>query len=776
MIRKSLLTLALSLVTLISVAQIGAGQWQVHPYFSGLNTVNCIDAGGRVYYLSNGSLFYLDKSSGTSYAMNVLGDLNDAVVKQIYYNTDKGSLFVAYNNCNIDIVDRDGSVHNVSAIKDVILSREKIINDITFSGDRAYVSTSFGYILLEGDEYRVAEVRNYDLKLPSVAEVGNYKIMSLANKFYYCRSSEQMEAARFHKQADCWAGVGKIMPINDSRFFLTTNSALYVVAMTENGDGTLTFDLSQVTAKVPSVLQKSATGFVASFPAEGTYITFDENGETIAENSSDEIYTSQEPGNWWVLGPHGLAHIVDGVKGEYVSPNAIDISTRAYWTTYDPYLNRVLLCRTAENRVIDIWMKGTTEVNSWDGSQWHDITPRGVNDNNDGNYWIVVSPNEPNTYYYCCRKIGGVTKVKNDSIVKRYCRANSPVSERASAIAFDSKGNLWIAQPFPDTSPSSPDAIAITPAKQALDDVSSDDFVINDMGGACKNAGKGFKRMTFDIGADDIKVYSAGNYNDPLVVWRNNDDLTLKEYKSFEAFNDQDNKYYSTYGWVYIKADNEGMMWIGTVSGVISFDPREAFNADFRINRVKVTKDEGTPVNETLLEGTQVNCIDCDNLNRKWIGTNTNGVYLVSADGSEIIKHFEMDNSPLPSNQVYSVCCNRSSNSVVMVTANGVVEYYFDFTPSSNDYSNVYAYPNPVQSTFTGYLTINGLMDNSNVVITDATGKVVASTTSIGGIAVWDTCKTNGAPVPTGVYKVYAAQGTTPSTTGKPVTKIAVIR
>ena len=273
MIRKSLLTLALSLVTLISVAQIGAGQWQVHPYFNGFNTVNCIDAGGRVYYLSNGSLFYLDKASGTSYAMNVLGDLNDAVVKQIYYNTDKGSLFVAYNNCNIDIVDRDGSVHNVSAIKDVILSREIIINDITFSGDRAYVSTSFGYILLEGDQYRVAEVRNYDNNLPSVAEVGNYKIMSLVNKFYYCRSSEQIEAARFHKQADCWAGVGKIMPISDSRFFLTTKSALYVVTMTENGDGTLTFDLSQVTAKVPSVLQKSTTGFVASFPAEGTYIT-----------------------------------------------------------------------------------------------------------------------------------------------------------------------------------------------------------------------------------------------------------------------------------------------------------------------------------------------------------------------------------------------------------------------------------------------------------------------------------------------------------------------
>lgn len=775
MIRKGLFTLALSLVTLISVAQIGAGQWKMHPFFNGGNTVNCVDAGSRVYFLSNGSLFYFDKASQTHHVMDFLGDLNDEVVNQLYYNPEKGSLFIAYNDCNIDIVDNQGIVHNVSAIKDVILPKQKVINDITFSGNKTYISTSFGYILLDGDEYRVSEVRNYDYNVPSVAVVGNYKIMSMANRFYYCEANEQVEEARFHKQVDCSVGVGQILPINDSRFFLTTKSALYIVTISENGDESLSFTLSEIIAKVPSVLQKTSTGFVASFPADNIYCTFDANGDNFTQNSSNEIYTSQEPGNWWVLGPNGLAHIVNGVKGEYVSPNAISISTRAYWSTFDPYQNRVLLCRTAENRVLEEWIKGTTEINSWDGSQWHDVTPRGVDSDNDGNFWIVVSPNEPNTYYYCCRKIGGVTKVQNDSIVARYNNSNSPVSDRAAAIAFDSKGNLWIAQPYPDKSPT-PDALAITPEKQALDSVNISDFVINDMGGACKNAKKGFKRMAFDIGADDIKVYSAGNYNDPLVVWRNNEDLSLKEYKVFESFNDQDNKYYTTYGWVYIKADNEGIMWIGTVSGVVSFDPREAFNSNFRINRVKVSKNEGAMVNEVLLEGTQVNCIGCDNLNRKWIGTNTNGLYLVSADGSEIIKHFEMNNSPLPSNQIYSVCCNRATNSVLVVTANGVLEFYHDLTPSAGDYSNVYAYPNPVQSTFTGYVTINGLMDNSHVVITDAAGQVVASTTSIGGVAVWDACKSNGVPVNTGVYKVYAAQGTNPSTTGKPVTKIAVIK
>ena len=181
-------------------------------------------------------------------------------------------------------------------------------------------------------------------------------------------------------------------------------------------------------------------------------------------------------------------------------------------------------------------------------------------------------------------------------------------------------------------------------------------------------------------------------------------------------------------------------------------------------------------VNEVLLEGIQVNCIDVDGQNRKWIATNTNGIYLVSADGSEIIKHFNTSNSPMPSDQVYSVCYNHSTNSVLVVTSNGVLEYYSDMTPAAPDYRNVVAYPNPVSSSFTGYVTIKGLMDNSTVVITTATGTPIATLHSNGGIAMWDVCNAYATPVGTGIYKVYAAQGTTPSTTGKPLAKIAVIK
>ena len=780
--RKYFFSCALSLIALIANAQIGAGQWKIHPYFCGDIAINCIDAGSKVYYLSNGSLFCYDKVTQSNHVLDANGVLNDVSIGQIYYNYDKDYLVIAYDDCNIDILEDNGNVVNVPAIKDVVLNKTKTINSVNFANNKAYIATSFGYLILEDGSFNVAEVRNYDAIVNSVAVIDDIKVMSIANTYYYCNVDEQIELAHWHKSAANNAGSGIIYPISNNKFFLATNDALYVVTMTKGADGTATFTNQAVANGLARAVQPTATGFVASkfvyktnnqYNSYNYYYTFDSNGGNATKHTGNAFYTSQEEGNWWTLNADGLSHIVNGVTDSQIVPNGINIKDRAYWTTYDPYLQRILLCRTAENRVLEQWESSTnTEICSWDGSQWHNITPPNISDYG-GNYWILISPNETNTYFYCSRKNGGVAKVQNDSIVVRYNPTNSPVSERAAALAFDSKGNLWMAQSYPKDS--SPDVVAITAENQLKSTVSNADFITNNLGGFCKNSNEGYKRITFGIGAGDVKVFAPGEYGAPLVIWENNDDLSLKRYKAFDSFNDQENQNFSTWGWVYIKADNEGIIWIGTVSGIINFDPREAFNEDFHINRIKVTKDEGADVNETLLEGFQVNCISCDTENRKWLATNSAGIYLVSADGSEIIKHFNMANSPLPSDQIYSVCYNASTNSVLVVTPKGVVEYYCDITPSQSDYSNVYAYPNPVQDTFTGYVTIQGLMDNSNVVITDSKGIVMATTTSTGGIAIWDVCNTNGIPVKTGVYNVYASQGT-PDTTGKPLTKIAVIK
>ena len=784
MIKKLLLSLFLFLPMMAS-AQMGAGQWKIHPYFLGSNIKNCYDTGNKVYYLSSGSLFCYDKAAQTNKVLDATNALNDVEVTQIYYDYDNQNLFIAFNDCNIDVIHADGSVSNISAIKDVIMHEVKKINDITFCNGKVYVATSFGYLVLDGTDLSVKEVKNYANNVTSVAEIGNIKVISQNKKFYYCNTDEQVETLTAHKQATNSAGDGRIYPINDTKFFLTTNSYFELVTITAASNGTCTFAVSRQIYAAPTTVQHYPGGFVASVPNSSYYYTFNSEGggKGTFNNPTKEIYTSQEEGNnWWVLGSNGLAHIVNGVKGDYIKPNGISITANAYYSTYDPYMQRVIINRTTDNFVLPGLQDGSTQINSFNGSVWEDITPanapQGNNDDAWGNTDIVVSPNEHNTYFYSLRSEGGVVKVKDNTVVARYKATNSPVTYRVG-LKFDSKGNLWM--PLARTTSNvMGDAFAITPENQLVhgDNVNSSLFVINDMGGACHSVyggAYGMKRFVFGIGAGDTKVFTPGEYNEAVIFWNNNDDLSLNQYKKISSFTDQEGKDYKPWGWLCFKDDQDGIIWAGSVDGIISFNPSEAFNDDFTVNRIKYTKNEGYEGVGILLEATQVNSIDVDSQNCKWIGSNTSGVYFVSPDGSEIYKHFDSSNSPLPSDQVYSVCCNHATNSVMIVTPKGVVEYFPGITPSQEDYSNVYALPSLVEPDFTGMVSINGLMSNSNVVITDGDGNIVKTLTSNGGIALWDLSNESGVRVKTGYYNVYASQGNT-ETTGEPLTKIAIIK
>ena len=174
------------------------------------------------------------------------------------------------------------------------------------------------------------------------------------------------------------------------------------------------------------------------------------------------------------------------------------------------------------------------------------------------------------------------------------------------------------------------------------------------------------------------------------------------------------------------------------------------------------------------MSGIQVNDIAIDGANRKWIATQTSGLFLVSADGTQIIKKFNMSNSPLASNTVYKVCCNPNNNSVYITTPAGVYEYFSDSSPAESSYSNIYAYPNPVRPDYSGNVTITGMMDNSLIKIADAGGNVIRQLKSTGGMATWDCCDERGERAKTGVYFVICSRANGGSESV--VTKIAVIR
>lgn len=114
-----------------------------------------------------------------------------------------------------------------------------------------------------------------------------------------------------------------------------------------------------------------------------------------------------------------------------------------------------------------------------------------------------------------------------------------------------------------------------------------------------------------------------------------------------------------------------------------------------------------------FLDGEQINAIAVDGGNRKWIATQSSGVFLVSEDGMETIENFTITNSPLPSNKINSLAINQLTGEVFIGTEKGLVSYMGDATEGKEDYSNVYAYPNPVRPKHSDRVTIVGLMNDS---------------------------------------------------------------
>ena len=71
---------------------------------------------------------------------------------------------------------------------------------------------------------------------------------------------------------------------------------------------------------------------------------------------------------------------------------------------------------------------------------------------------------------------------------------------------------------------------------------------------------------------------------------------------------------------------------------------------------------------------------------------------------------------------------------------------------SNLEFNNLYVYPNPVHPTYKGYITIRGLMADSEVRIIDASGNLIKKLKGFGGEVVWDGTNQSGSQVASGIY------------------------
>lgn len=762
---KNILIALLTAFTFTASAQVSSGKWLTHSRFAITSTKNVIDTKNKVYSLVNNGLYCFDKSTKSLTVLSSQNTLSGTLITGLYYNYDKKYLVVAYDDSNIDIVADDGKVTNIPNLKDAVMTQSRTINDVTFSGQKMYVATGFGFIVIDDTNMQITETRVYSRNISSVAEVGKWRIVfTPTNEVFYCPTDQVPEWLGGYKSGSIASMQnGKIFAINASTILVKQDKRLTKVTLTESESGELAFTSTSIAEAVPTNVQKTPTGYLANFFAAKYYYTFDaEAGNAVKKTLSAQELVSCSPdadGALWGVNDKGVHS--SSAPDTYYKPSAVSLKGVPYWMGYNKNTHKLYLTATSDNGVLPSANVGALyEIDKYDGSAWQNANPTGTT-GSQGWYWPVFDPKDSTDTYYICSRLSGVFKVTDNAVSKIINAANSPFVARKAAIRFDKDGNLWMVH----SSLNNTVPVKVLPHdKLKSGNFTTADWTVYKVPDVTDV--NSFKYSIFDISnKSSIKAFNCGDYVCPIILWRENPDLSKAEFesKSYTSLNASDG---STCTWVYsyaMKADLDDNILFGYDKGLVTFKATDAFSDSFVVEKAPA------------VEGTKVYALEVDTLNRKWVGTASDGLYLLSPDCKTVISHYTSSNSPLLTNVIYQVCCDTDNNSIFVVTPLGVQQFFSDYTKAAADYSDVYAYPNPVRPDFTGFVTITGLMNGSSVVIKDAKGTVVKLFSSVSGSVAWDCCDESGERLPTGSYGVYAAQEGT-EMPAKPYTKVLVIK
>jgi len=200
-----------------------------------------------------------------------------------------------------------------------------------------------------------------------------------------------------------------------------------------------------------------------------------------------------------------------------------------------------------------------------------------------------------------------------------------------------------------------------------------------------------------------------------------------------------------------ITEDKDGSIWVGTDNGI----------AIFQCTNINEACDAYLPIvqsngfNGYLFQKETIHSISIDGANRKWIGTN-NGAWLISKDGTEVLRHFTTENSPLPNNTVLSIGIEPSEGDVFFFTKNEIISYKGEATESALTLSSIKIFPNPIAPNYNGPIIIKNLVNNALVKITDINGQLMMQTRALGGQAVWNGRDQYQRKVASGIYLIFA--------------------
>lgn len=774
--KKSFLIISCLVLAIVLHAQ-KIGSWSTHFSYEG-NIDKLVQVKDLVYVLTEGKFYSYNTNDDYLEIYYKKDGGNDSIINMSYNKANEALLLIRNNN-DIDIFYEGGTFNNVPDLKNATQNIDKTINSVYVDSDFAYISTNFGLVVLNVKKREIKETL-------------------LFNKPFY---------------ASC---------ILDGMIYAATRDGVIRANVDDNILDEGVWEKFELSSKYPSggftdsqirdiVVFRNKLNFLV--PNRGVYTL--ENSENVSllngngltkidYVSNDRLISSKANGFWDLTDNAESSVLTEGVQ--YVIPNSG--KSNEYWAGLTKH--SLSLLKKGEDSAVEIVSdlkrpqgpltnfpffmthQGGQLCISGGGYLGNGYNYPGVLSLYDGTKWtlyhrddfvgqevpltdvrdftsVAVDPFDPTHIFVgswgqgLYEFLGGKFKhqytVENTNGVLQDI-FNKSGFRRIDGLQFDKAGNLWLLN-----------SMVSTPIKVLTKGGTWAQIYHKEIEDLTQKT----NTRTITIDRYNRKWISSFAGTPYLFILDDNNtpsNLNDDRKKYTESFYDQDskslgiNKIYTT------KEDQNGNIWLATdVGPFVVYNSSNVFSRDIVFNKIKIPRNDGTNNADILLEGVGITSMEIDGANRKWLGTSS-GLYLVTGNGLETVHYFTMDNSPLPSNEILSLAVDPKTGVVYVGTARGIVSFVSDATEGNAEFSEVYAYPNPVRPEYEGVIAITGLMRNSTVKITDMKGNLINQGQSLGGQYTWDGRNRGGKRVDTGVYLVF---GSSEDGTSGVVTKILVV-
>jgi hypothetical protein len=737
--------------------QLAMGEWRM--WVSTSQAVDVAFGDGLAVAALNSGVIEWDEAAAESKIYNRQNGLSDIKVSCIYYHSGTKSFFIGYENGNIDQLYSNGQIVNIPAVKLAQLSGNKRINSFQAYNGKVYASTGFAVIVINPDKH---EVKN--TFYPSSTSYNYLSTACIGDTIYALHDQGIFKASISNpllENPTNWSietrvpnpGSGNIYqnfaPYNnellilkqsnnfgsDSIFKLTSSGLqLYIGDQFDmeiksfqvlNNKVGISFGYGYAVYDTPTSISASMSNY-SNYPANiaagafgnSCYFLADRNNGLIRfdSNGFPRIISKEGP-------PKNEYFNITGYNGKFVITSGT--------------IDRVILNYAREGVYVfedENWnLIDLTNQPLWSSNVWA-MGAASINPTNTGE--IAIGCYSPNGLSIVQDNV--VTAVYNESntILENTTLGNGSMC--INNLKYDKDGNLWIGNSY-----------ALNPLKVKTADGNWYNMQAN------SNMSSSFiTKLIIDLNGNKwLGVYGKGlvGYNDNGTFSTNSDDII----RTLSAGQGAGNLPTTNVTALAVDFDNE--IWIGTDAGLaILYNSSGVFSSNSVTDASRILVEYEGNV-EKLMGNSYISDIEIDGGNRKWIATAESGVFLVSADGQEVIANYTTENSPMISNEVMDMEFNHQTGELFIITNNGMVSLRTDATYEDSDYKTTTVFPNPVKPGFNGPVTIQGIKYGSDVRITDAAGNLVYKTVSNGGTATWNLKQLNGEDAASGLYFIWTA-------------------